>query len=134
MREIERMLDSYARGKISRRDFVAAMAALKVLPGLGSPDEAKPLFKTGNLNHVTLSVSDPRKSCTFYQRGFGLPVLQEDADGCNLAGGSRFMGLSHYPHGRTGYIDHFCLGVEDREGRGSRRIVGNWTMSPGCEL
>ena len=134
MREIERMLDSYERGKISRRDFVAAIAALTALPRRGSADEAKPLFKTSNLNHVTLSVSDPKKSCAFYQRLFGLSVLQEDAEGCNLAVGSRFISLSRYPHGRTGYIDHFCLGIEDFSFDKSKQMLAEQKLNPFVEF
>jgi hypothetical protein len=54
-----------------------------------------------------------KKSCALYQRLFGLSVLDEDADSCNLAVADRFVSLGRFPHGGTGYIDHFCFGVDD---------------------
>ena len=106
---IERMLDSYEQGKVSRRDFVMSLAALAAFPSSLSSDQPKSTLKASNLNHVTLAVSDVKKSCLFYQRALGLSVLYEEEQSCNLAVGDRFLSLAQYEH--SGYIDHFCLGV-----------------------
>ena len=73
-----------------------------------------PLFHGATINHVTLYVSDMRRSRAFYTELLGLPIRDEGVDFCEFRCGSGFLGL--YEKGgttpaRTG-IDHFCIGVE----------------------
>jgi len=71
-------------GKASCRDFVVALTALTAFSASLSASQPKPVFMASILSHATLGVSDVKKSCASYQRVFGLCVLHEDDDGCNL--------------------------------------------------
>jgi catechol 2,3-dioxygenase-like lactoylglutathione lyase family enzyme len=118
---IDRLVRQYDAGAMSRRDFVAALAAVTGSAGL-SPTNAsasgpavqapKPTLPVRTLNHVTLFVSNVEQSVAFYQRLFGLGVMSKQDNGINLAAGESFVGI--YPVGADAkpHINHFCLGVE----------------------
>jgi catechol 2,3-dioxygenase-like lactoylglutathione lyase family enzyme len=66
------------------------------------------------INHVTLLVSDVKRSVDFYQGLFGMPVISRQGAATNLQVGSgpQFLGVA--PAGSSSTrIDHFCLGVEN---------------------
>jgi len=65
------------------------------------------------LNHVTLTVSDPKRSVEFYQRVFGLRVqaLQGSTVLLGLGGGPAFIAFGGGGSAKPS-INHFCLGVE----------------------
>ena len=129
--DIEQMLDSYERGKVSRRDFVLALTALTAFSAPLSAIQPKSAFKASNLNHVTLGVSDVKKSCAFYQQLFGLSVLHGDEDGCNLAVGDHFVSLARSEH--SGYIDHFCLGAEGFSLEKAKQMLTEQSLNPFIE-
>ena len=116
MNDLDRVLDAYDSGALGRRELLISFAGLlfsssakaaAVTPGT-------PLFHGATINHVTLYVSDIRRSKAFYTELLGLPIRDEGVDFCEFRCGGSFLGL--YAKGgaqlqRTG-IDHFCIGVE----------------------
>jgi catechol 2,3-dioxygenase-like lactoylglutathione lyase family enzyme len=108
-RTIHQMLSRYEQRRVSRREFVQALAALAAIPAAVYPETNTSVFQGVNLNHVTLSVSNVQRSRDFYQNLLGFPVLKQDTKGCSLAVGDRFMSL--YRYDKPGYIDHFCIGI-----------------------
>lgn len=107
---------------MTRRELLAAIPAAAFLPlgrgrtvraqqaGQGSPAR----FATRALNHVTLTVTDPKRSLAFYQKVFGLPVVatQGPVPILRIGSGPQFLALSGGP-GATPRIDHFCLTIDD---------------------
>ena len=57
------------RPVINRRNFLIAAAAATRLRA-----QSKPIIPVKELNHMTLSCSDPKRSLEFYQGLFGMPV------------------------------------------------------------
>ena len=110
MTAIDQILDSYDRGKLSRRGLMAALVPL--LGGAAKAAEAGDTMTVKTLNHVSLSVADIEHSRQFYQDLFTAPVVRTQANGTNLAMGPQsFLGL--YKIGQTaGTISHFCLGID----------------------
>src|SRR5512139_3551484 len=89
---IEKMLDSYEKGGVSRRDFVQSLAVIITTPAILSHAGEAPL--TGEmLNHVTLHVSDVARSKKFYQSLLALPLIKEQKDLCYLDLGKSFLCL-----------------------------------------
>jgi catechol 2,3-dioxygenase-like lactoylglutathione lyase family enzyme len=123
MRElIDRLLDRYERGVVTRRELVGALS-VALVPG-SSPRAARSrpeLEQTGllrgiNINHVNLQVSDLDRSVDFYRRLFSLPPRREVPGrpfALDLADGLSFLSVPQ--RDPTGVIDHFCVGVEDFE-------------------
>lgn len=67
------------------------------------------VFQGNGINHVALNVTDIPRSRAYYQRLFGLPVLQESASNCFLGVGGNFLAL--FQGGEPG-MNHFCISVE----------------------
>ena len=86
--EMERLVDLYDRGGLSRRRLLQGLLALSVGPHVANPlasvlqepGQTAPLFHTRTLNHVTLYASSVARSKAFYQRLTGLPTQAEDKD------------------------------------------------------
>lgn len=106
---IDKMLDSYEKGGISRRDFVQSLAVIAAAPSVLT-QSAQTTFQGKMLNHATIYVSDVAKSKAFYQNLLGLKVRAEYKDSCNLDLGNSFLSIAKDE--RSPRIDHFCIGIE----------------------
>lgn len=75
---------------------------------------AGPPMRVRGINHVTLSVSDVKRSVDFYQGLFGMPVISRQGSTTNLqiGAGPQFLGVSAAGSGPP-RLDHLALGVED---------------------
>jgi catechol 2,3-dioxygenase-like lactoylglutathione lyase family enzyme len=106
--ELDRLLTSFEKGALTRRQLLAALAATAVSRAV----HAQPQLRVVSLNHVTLSVSDVEKSHKFYEKLFGMQVVSRQTNGINLgAGPDSFLGL--YKLNSAPGINHFCLGAAD---------------------
>jgi catechol 2,3-dioxygenase-like lactoylglutathione lyase family enzyme len=67
------------------------------------------------LNHMTLSVSDVKRSLEFYQGLLGLPIQARQGNTVclRIGDGPQFMALSQVAAGAAPHINHFCFTVED---------------------
>jgi catechol 2,3-dioxygenase-like lactoylglutathione lyase family enzyme len=106
---IDKMLDSYEKGGISRRDFVQSLAVIAAAPSVLT-GSAQGTFEGKMLNHATIYVSDVAKSKAFYQKLLGLKVRTETKDYCNLDLGNSFLSINKDQSSFR--IDHFCVGIE----------------------
>ena len=106
--QVDRLLDAYDRGHVSRRGLMAALVPLLA----AAPAKAASTLTVKTVNHVTLSVTDIDKSRQFYQDLFGAPVVSKQAGGINIAMGPvSFLGL--YKMGQVPpAIHHVCLGID----------------------
>ena len=91
------------------------------MPALAMAPLASRVFAQGaapirvrGINHVTLSVSDVKRSVDFYQGLFGMPVISRQGMTTNLqiGAGPQFLGVSSAGTNAPG-INHICLGVDD---------------------
>ena len=111
----ERLLDSYAAGRISRRQAALGVLALALAPlGAGKPARAagsgQSTFRATALNHLGLRVTDVARSRDFYREHLGMSVLRDNAPGnCFLRAGTNYMGLFG---SSSSAVDHFCFTVE----------------------
>jgi len=106
---ISDLVGRFEQGRLTRRELVQALALVAVA---GTTTEAAAL-KAGSINHTSVLVSDMARSIEFYNRVFGLSVLNEDkANKISRlgAGGKVLVSLRVEPP--AGTIDHFAIGVE----------------------
>lgn len=115
---LEQLVGRYEAGHLSRRDLLAALAALiaaaptSTAAGATTSSEAPAIGAVKQLNHVTLFVPNVQKSVEFYQGLFDMPVLTRQDPGVNLNAGGGFVGIYPAPGGATaGSINHLCLGL-----------------------
>src|SRR6185295_6486355 len=101
--------------RVRRRDFLKSLPALAAAPRLLAQAPGNPPIPVRALNHMTLSVSDPKRSLDFYQGLFGLPVQarQGQTTLLRIGAGPQFLALSGIGPGGTPSINHFCMAVEN---------------------
>jgi len=98
---------------ISRRQMLASLPALAFTSRVFA-QVANPPIRARGINHVTLYVSDLKRSVEFYQGLFGMPIISRTGANSLLLGignGPHYLGLtaagSNAPH-----INHICLSVD----------------------
>ena len=150
---IDQIFDAYEQGTLSRRDVLAAIASFVAGGALGcasdapaqTADSEAPAFEIpppvlrakgegrAHLNHVNLRVADVARSHAFYQRFFGLGLVETPTYNALDCGGGTFMSLqtqadialesfrtvpearewARTPNEPAGILEHFCLEVDD---------------------
>jgi catechol 2,3-dioxygenase-like lactoylglutathione lyase family enzyme len=114
-------MEAHESRRISRRSLLVSLPALMMAPRASGQTSNSPIRVTG-INHVTLAVSDVKRSVEFYQGLFGMPVLSRQRTATNLQVGTgpQFLGVS--PAGANSpKIDHLCLGIDNFD---VDRIIG----------
>ena len=110
---IERMLGDLERGKVSRRQFAASIAALAA-GAYAAPAAIAAIAPTGfravSLNHVTVRVPDLHRTSQFYQEFFGMPLKQQSATIHILGVGDSFFGIEQ-GESKTATVDHYDFGI-----------------------
>ncbi len=99
---IASLLESYERGKVSRRQLIQGLAAIAAsahtVPAFGST------FRGVALNHIAIRVTNVQRSRDFYQKHLGTPVIHEAETNCFLGLGKNFLTLFQ---NQTPGLDHF---------------------------
>ena len=76
---------------------------------------ANPPIRARGINHVTLDVSDVKRSADFYQGLFGMPVINRQGTtsaGLQIGNGPQHLGLNSAGSNAPN-INHICLAVEN---------------------
>jgi catechol 2,3-dioxygenase-like lactoylglutathione lyase family enzyme len=117
------LVQQFQHGRLSRREVVTALAALFAASTDGAAQTPTAPVAARTLNHVSISVTDIKRSVEFYQSLFGMRIISQQGTGNNpIAGGDgsvvnlapgagpEFLGI--YQGKPVGDIGHFCLGVQ----------------------
>ena len=117
------LVQRFQDGHLSRRDVVTALAALFAAATESAAQTPTAPVAARTLNHVSISVTDVKRSVDFYQSLFGMRIISQQGTGNNpIAGGDgsvvnlapgagpEFLGI--YQGKPVGDISHFCLGVQ----------------------
>jgi len=107
-RIITNMLESYERGKVSRRQLIQGLAAIAAAAPAAAA--ASSPFKGVGLNHIALRATDVPRARDFYQKLLGLPVVRESQNDCFLGLGKNFMAIFR---NQTAGMDHYCIAIEN---------------------
>jgi len=109
---ISDLVGRFERGRLTRRELVQALAAVAAA-SVGMPVAGASL-KAGSINHTSVLVSDMARSIDFYNRVFGLAVMNEDKPNkiSRLGSGGKIL-VSLRVEPPAGLVDHFAIGVEN---------------------
>lgn len=101
---------------ITRRQLLQSLPAVALLPNVMAQTGASPI-RVRALNHMTLTVSDPKRSLAFYQGLFGMPIQarQGVTTLLRIGPGPQFLALSAAGGGAnaTPGVHHICVTVEE---------------------
>src|SRR6266853_3078969 len=104
---IEKLLNDFEGGGLTRRQLAAALAALVTGAAQAGPKDEG--LKAVTLNHVTVRVPDVQKTSKFYQEFFGMP-LKQHSDKTHILGiGKSFFGIEQ--KGTPAGLDHYDFGI-----------------------
>ena len=118
---IEKMLNDFERGVLSRRQLAATLTGLTATAATMPAALAAPSLKAITLNHVTLRVPDLQKTSKFYQEFFGMKLAQQSETVHILSVGESFFGLEQKPGGPA--LDHYDFGLQDWDANAMRAKV-----------
>jgi catechol 2,3-dioxygenase-like lactoylglutathione lyase family enzyme len=106
---ISSLLGRYESGTLTRRELIQGLAMLTVASGTVSAADTG--FAATTINHVSIQVSDIKRSADFYMRAFGLPKRKAgNPDAVRLGVGPSHLTLRQEKP--SGNVDHFCLGID----------------------
>src|SRR5471030_1551062 len=106
---------------ISRRHLLLSLPGLALAPRVFA-QAGQPPIRVHALNHMTLAVSDPKRTIDFYQGLFGMPVQarQGATTLLRMGSGPQFLAVSAAAPNTAPAINHYCLSVD---GFNADRIV-----------
>ena len=99
---------------MTRRELLLSVPALTMARQLLA--QSGTTLKVRAINHMTISVADPKRTIDFYQTLFGMPVQARQGAGTTvlrIGAGPQFMAVGAAAAGVTPSITHYCLTVED---------------------
>lgn len=107
---ISDLVTRFERGRLSRRELIQTLTAIAAAAGTSASAAS---LKAGSINHTSVLVSDMARSIDFYNRVFGLSVMNEDkANKISRLGSGGKVLVSLRVEPPAGLIDHFAIGVE----------------------
>ena len=124
---IERMLNDFERGTLSRRQLAATLAGLAATAATPVPALAAASLKAITLNHVTVRVPDLAKTSKFYQDFFGMTLAQQSETIHILSVGKSFFGIEQKPGAAA--LDHYDFGLEGFDAKAMRAKVAAHGLS-----
>ena len=78
---ISDLVKRFDKGMISRRELIGSLTMLAAVGGSVSGAEAQAApFRSTRIDHISIQVTDLPRSIDFYEKVFGLSVLNEDTD------------------------------------------------------
>jgi catechol 2,3-dioxygenase-like lactoylglutathione lyase family enzyme len=119
---IEKLLNDFERGVISRRQLAtvfAGLTAAAVTPT--TPALAASSLKAIALNHVTVRVPNLQKTSKFYQEFFGMELAQHSETIHILSVGDSFFGIEQKPGAPA--LDHYDFGLDGWDAKAMRAKV-----------
>ena len=121
------LVTRFERGGLTRRELIQALA---VIAAAGTTASAASL-RSGSINHVSVLVSDLQRSIDFYNRVFGLSVVNEDkANKISRLGSAGKVLVSLRLEPPPGLVDHFAIGVESFNREAVTRDLKEMGLTP----
>ncbi len=112
---IDRMIDAYDRGRLSRRRLMIELTGLfGVAAGLGAAQERpRPTstFTATEINHVALAVTDVSRSRKFYEEHMGLGVRSDNSPHSVFLDVGKRDFLALFRADKPG-MDHYCYTID----------------------
>jgi catechol 2,3-dioxygenase-like lactoylglutathione lyase family enzyme len=113
--EINRFLEKFEKGHITRRQLIAKLGGLVMLlsgakKGLTQNQNSKSTFEAIGINHIALGVKDVKRSSDFYIKHLGLKQSQINNSSSFLNFGDNFLALFESSKPK---MDHYCYSIRN---------------------
>jgi catechol 2,3-dioxygenase-like lactoylglutathione lyase family enzyme len=114
---IDDLVMRFDAGTLSRRQLVQGLTALAAA-GAAMPATAQTApFTSTRIDHISVQVTDMARSIAFYEKIFGLRVINEDKENEIVRMGVTRIIVSLHRKPPVGIVDHFAIAIDgfDRE-------------------
>jgi catechol 2,3-dioxygenase-like lactoylglutathione lyase family enzyme len=110
---IDELVSRFDRGTLSRRDLVQGLTALAAAGHIAPAAAQTTPFRSTRIDHISIQVTDMARSIEFYEKIFGLRVLNEDKDNEIVRMGVTRIIVSLHRKPPVGIVDHFAIAIDD---------------------
>jgi catechol 2,3-dioxygenase-like lactoylglutathione lyase family enzyme len=109
---IDDLVARFDQGTLSRRQLVQGLTALAAAGGaLPAAAQTTP-FSSAGIDHISIQVTDMARSVDFYQKLFGLKILNEDKENEIVRMGVTRIIVSLHRKPPVGIVDHFAIAID----------------------
>jgi len=109
---IDDLVTRFDAGTLSRRQLVQGLTVLAAA-GAAAPAAAQTApFTSTRIDHISVQVTDMARSVAFYERIFGLKVLNEDKENEIVRMGVTRIIVSLHRKPPVGIVDHFAIAID----------------------
>ena len=106
------LVDRFDSGTLSRRQLLQGLTVLAAAGG-ALPATAQPTpFKATRIDHISIQVTDMARSVEFYEKIFGLKILNEDKANEIVRMGVTKIIVSLHRKAPVGIVDHFAIAID----------------------
>jgi len=123
---ISNLLTRFERGGLTRREVIQAIVAVAA----AGTTAAAASLRAGSINHVSVLVGDLQRSIEFYNRVFGLSVINEDKANKIVRLGIDKVLVSIRQEPPPGLVDHFAIGLENFNREAVTRDLKEMGLTP----
>jgi catechol 2,3-dioxygenase-like lactoylglutathione lyase family enzyme len=110
---IDDLVEHFDQGTLSRRRLVQGLTALAAAGGaLPAAAQSTP-FSATRIDHISIQVTDMARSIEFYQKIFGLKIINEDKENEIVRMGVTRIIVSLHRKAPVGIVDHFAIAIDD---------------------
>jgi catechol-2,3-dioxygenase len=108
---ISDLVGRFETGALSRRQLIHALTMLAA--GGAAPAQAQETpFRSTRIDHISVQVTDLPRSIDFYEKIFGLAILNEDKANEIVRMGVTRTIVSLHRKPPTGIVDHYAIAVD----------------------
>ena len=109
---ISNLLTSFEKGTLTRRELMQGLALVAAISRTSSAAPQTAAIKGARIDHVSIQVSDLKRSLDFYQKVFGFSVVGEDKPNEIVRLGTTKALVSLHHKNPTALVDHFAIGLD----------------------
>jgi len=110
---VDDLVAQFDRGTLSRRDLIQGLTALAAAGGAATAAAQTAPFKSTRIDHISVQVTDMARSIEFYEKIFGLRVINEDKENEIVRMGVTRIIVSLHRKAPVGIVDHFAIAIDD---------------------
>jgi glyoxylase I family protein len=109
---VDELVSRFDEGTLSRRHLLQGLTALAAAGGAASAAAQPTPFSSTRIDHISIQVTDMARSIEFYEKIFGLKVLNEDKENEIVRMGVTRIIVSLHRKPPVGIVDHFAIAID----------------------
>jgi glyoxylase I family protein len=109
---VDDLVSRFDEGTLSRRHLLQGLTALAAAGSAGHAVAQTTPFNSTRIDHISIQVTDMARSIEFYEKIFGLKVLNEDKENEIVRMGVTRIIVSLHRKPPVGIVDHFAIAID----------------------